>query len=173
MSYGIGYPSLYIDISPCYQGSIHDSRHLRSHYTRPLRTSYTTKYTRTSTSIRPHRTNSYCPIGSASSRRIRTSRSPLDTRVSTFLYRRCLYDNHLHNGKKPLPLSNLRTRRSRPKLEYTIPAKTKSLFFWYTTNLAKYAEHDINNVTTTTTNRRRPGRRPGKWTIHHKWRSNP
>ena len=45
------------------------------------------------------------------------------------LYRWCLYDNHLHNSEKPLPLSNLRTRRSRRKLEYTITAKTKPIFF--------------------------------------------
>ena len=131
------------------------------------------KYTRTSTSIRPHRTNPYCPIGSHFSRRIGRIRSPLDTKLSTLLYRRCLYDNHLRNSKKPLLRSNFRTRRSRRRLEYTIPAKTKPLFFWYTTNLGKYKEHDISNVTTTTTNGRRPGRWPGRCTIHHKGRSNP
>ena len=82
----------------------------------------------------------------------------MDTKLSTLLYPRCLYDNHLDNSKKPLPQSNLRTTRSRRKLAYTIPAKTKPLFFRYTTNLGTYAEHDINNVTTTTTNGRRPGR---------------
>ena len=162
-----------MDICPCYQGTIHDSGQIRSHYTRHPRTRYTTKYPWTSTSIRPHRINPYCPLGSASSQRNIWMRSTLDTKLSILLHRRFLHDNHLHNSKQPFPQANLGTSRSRQKLEYTISTKTESLLFWYTTNLGKYAEYDISNVTTPTTSGRRLGRWPGRRTVYHEWRSNP